>query len=160
MDDSHAGGYQYRLAPLTDAPLTEADFQKMPLEFVGKQGLRWGGGPKFGGTELFFNATYVTEGTVPAGSAWVKNPIPLIGGDDGLPDPPGVPCFKPHCEEIAKCSHMGDAGQGTLEIVDYLRIPAGLKPGPYVLGWRWDCKYKLLARAAAFAPTCPPALDR
>ena len=57
---SHAGGYQYRLAPSTEAPLTEADFQKMPLAFVGKQGLRWGGGPRFGGTEIFFNATCTT----------------------------------------------------------------------------------------------------
>ena len=47
---SHAGGYQYRLAPLTSAPLTEAEFQKMPLAFVGKQGLRWGGGPRYGGS--------------------------------------------------------------------------------------------------------------
>ena len=26
------------------------------------------------------------------------------------------------------------------EIVDRIKIPAGLKPGDYVLGWRWDCE--------------------
>ena len=25
-------------------------------------------------------------------------------------------------------------------IRDVVKIPAGLKPGPYVLGWRWDCE--------------------
>ena len=35
------GGYQYRLAP-AGSPLTEETFRKMPLAFVGQQGLRWG----------------------------------------------------------------------------------------------------------------------
>ena len=60
---NHAGGYQYRLAPAA-GPLTEAEFQKTPLEFVGEQGFRWGGGPAHGGSELFFNGTYVSTGTV------------------------------------------------------------------------------------------------
>ena len=75
IEANHAGGYQYRLAPRTPAPLTEAEFQKTPLAFVGKQGLRWRGGTKNGGTEIWFNATYVTQGTKPAGSAWAKNPV-------------------------------------------------------------------------------------
>ena len=29
----------------------------MPLRFVGPQGLRWSGGPKHGGKEIFFNGT-------------------------------------------------------------------------------------------------------
>lgn len=58
MQRSHAGGYLYRLAP-ADGPLTEEEFNKIPLEFVGKQGFRWGGGPAKGGKELFFNGTYV-----------------------------------------------------------------------------------------------------
>ena len=32
----HGGGYTYRLAP-ADEPLTEANFQKMPLKFLGKK---------------------------------------------------------------------------------------------------------------------------
>jgi len=75
IEANHAGGYLYRLAP-ADGPLTEETFQQIPLEFVGQQGFRWGGGPKNGGSELFFNGTYVSEGTVPAGSKWSLNPIP------------------------------------------------------------------------------------
>eukprot|EP01043_Picozoa_sp_COSAG02_P094072 COSAG02_NODE_30541_length_549_cov_0.817778_1_plen_95_part_10 len=71
--------------------------QRTPLSFVGYQGLRWGGGPAHGGTEIFFRGTYVSEGTTPAGSVWAQNPIPLTAGDDGLPDdaPSGTPVFKP-----------------------------------------------------------------
>jgi hypothetical protein len=41
--------YQYRLAPAA-GPLNEETFGKTPLPFVGKQGLRWKGGPSKGGT--------------------------------------------------------------------------------------------------------------
>ena len=37
---NHAGGYQYRLCPATEG-LSEACFQKTPLEFVGQQKFRW-----------------------------------------------------------------------------------------------------------------------
>eukprot|EP01045_Picozoa_sp_COSAG04_P020754 COSAG04_NODE_2161_length_4653_cov_10.099473_4_plen_83_part_00 len=39
-----------------DGPLTEEEFNKIPLEFVGQQGFRWGGGPAKGGSELFLYA--------------------------------------------------------------------------------------------------------
>ena len=48
----------------------------MPLEFVGQQGFRWGGGPAHGGSEHFYNGTYVDVGTVPKGSKWSLNPVP------------------------------------------------------------------------------------
>jgi hypothetical protein len=91
LPQNHAGGYQYRLAPATGS-LTEAEFQKTPLTFVGQQGFRWGGGPAHGGSELFFNGTYVTEGTVPAGSMWSQNPVPRESG------------FAPHCADPSMCS--------------------------------------------------------
>jgi hypothetical protein len=134
---SDGGGYQYRLAP-ADGPLTEETFGKIPLPFVGKQGLRWKGGPAHGGTEIFFNGTYVTEGTVPAGSAWSRNPIPR---NDMHQTGEG---FAPPCAafgmDTSMCEGMEDGEGGaepTLEIVDRVMIPKGLKPGPYVLGWRW-----------------------
>ncbi len=34
----------------------------------------------------------------------------------------------------------GSSAQPNLEIVDRVRIPDGLAPGEYVLGWRWDCE--------------------
>ena len=67
---NHGGGYQYRLCPKSEN-LTEECFQKMPLEFVGLQGFEWGDG-----TVVFFEGTYVSEGTIPAGSTWAMNPVP------------------------------------------------------------------------------------
>jgi hypothetical protein len=45
-----------------------------------------------------------------------------------------------------------------VEIVDIVRIPAGLKAGKYVLGWRWDCgESTLVARfSLAFLAFSPP----
>ena len=124
----------------------------MPLRFVGPQGLRWSGGPKHGGKEIFFNGTstqclspvtfpimqepfdgagtYVTEGTTPAGSQWSRCPIPR---NDMHQTGRG---FAPPCMQFgmpaAMCQGMED-GQGgaepTLEIVDRVLIPEGTPPG-------------------------------
>merc|ERR1719181_2553423 len=73
---NHGGGYQYRLCPASE-PLTEACFQKMPLEFVReKHALRWNNG-----TTYPIRGVFVDEGTVPAGSTWARNPIPRIDFD-------------------------------------------------------------------------------
>ena len=79
-------------------PLDEATFNKMPLEFVGQQGFRWAGGPKNGGTELFYNGTYVSEDTIPAGSTWVVNPVPRNDwtGQHGV-----ASGFEPHCQVVS-----------------------------------------------------------
>jgi hypothetical protein len=131
IEANHAGGYLYRLAP-ADGPLNEDTFNKMPLPFVGQQGFRWGGGPKNGGEEFFFDATYVSEGTIPEGSVWVTNPMPRDS------------TVKPKCTETDhyKCSGMidGQEADPTLEIVDRILIPHSTPPGDYVLGWRWDCE--------------------
>ena len=132
IEANHAGGYLYRLAP-AGGPLTEAAFNKIPLEFVGEQGFRWGGGPAHGGTEHFFNGTYVSAGTVPAGSKWSLNPVPR--NDHGGAQPA-------KCPEPKRCTGMTDGQNAVpdLEIVDRVMIPKGLKPGAYVLGWRWGAK--------------------
>merc|ERR1711973_211912 len=134
---NHGGGYQYRLCPLKNN-LTEERFQKMPLDFVGQQGFVWADG-----SEFWFNGTYVTEGTVPAGSKWAMNPIPRNDtANTGK-------SFPPRCQEIpdcgstevnSKCRCSGMWGPYDLLIVDILQIPASLAPGNYVLGWRWDCE--------------------
>ena len=62
---------EWRIAPAS-GPLTEATFQKMPLPFEGKSSLRWGGKT---GKQMYFDATYVSEGTTPAGSTWAMNPL-------------------------------------------------------------------------------------
>lgn len=150
---NHGGGYAYRLAP-AEAPLTEETFRKMALDFTGNSILRWGGNKD---TQLEFNTTEkgweTREGTVPAGSTWRKNPIP-----SGLWQREGAQ-FEPVCEEseecrattarfeggrqgVCKCSGFSNGGLllPNLEIVDAVSIPATLKPGRYVLQWRWDCE--------------------
>jgi len=135
IQSNHGGGYQYRLCPKSSS-LTEECFQQMPLEFVGKQSFRWGDG-----TQIWFEGTYVSEGTIPKGSTWAMNPIPR---NDTMQTGQS---FKPRCEEIPNCGSKlvkstclcsGMWGPYNLEIVDMLQIPKTLKPGDYVLGWRLD----------------------
>jgi len=59
-----------------------------------------------------------------------KHPGNLVGPDGAKhPEVEGAyPC---------ECSGWGVGDLHQLEIVDKLRIPAGLKAGDYVLGWRW-----------------------
>ena len=63
-------GYNYRLCPANNpAGLTEECFQSHHLNFVGESMLRWGG---VAGKRKLFNATIVSDGTVPQGSTWVR----------------------------------------------------------------------------------------
>lgn len=148
----------YRLAP-ADGPLTEENFGKLALDFVGNSTLRWDGDRS---TQITFNTTAkgweTNVGTIPAGSMWRKNPIP-----SGLWQREG-PSYKPVCEEsqaclqglaefrgysgyemgVCKCSGWS-SGPGSpllpnLEVVDTVLIPKSTKPGKYVLQWRWDCE--------------------
>ena len=151
---SHGGGYSYRLCPANHT-LDEECFQRTPLRFIGQQSMRWGG---VGGEQIFFNGTYVSEGTTPAGSMWSKLPIPRAPWewDDCI----GGMSFEPMCEESPECAGAtASAGwpaknglDGTmmckcsgrdlpaLEVVDRVAIPADLPAGEWVLGWRWDCE--------------------
>ena len=152
---NHGGGYAYRLAP-ADQPMTEENFIKLPLDFVGNSVLRWDGNVS---TQLEFNSAAkgweTSVGTVPRGSTWRKNPIP-----SGLWEREGA-SFEPVCEESKECidvfttSNQGGDKQGlcrcsgysnggpllpNVEIVDLIKIPEKLAPGKYVLQWRWDCE--------------------
>merc|ERR1712096_567949 len=104
--------------------------------------LRWGG--VNGQTEVI-NGTYISEGTLPKGSTWAMNPIPCHQS--------GTPTFSPKCKEDPRCrpntadsqycrcsGDIANYGPYNLEIVDVVMVPAGLPPGEYVLGWRWDCE--------------------
>ena len=104
-------------------------------------GLRWGGGPAHGGSELFFDRVNVTVGTVPIGSMWAQNPIPREGG------------FPPHCSNPKMCAGNRPASSGDLLIVDRVLIPKGLAPGAYVLGWR-------CAHARIYYTIYPPGRPR
>jgi len=144
LSAQHGGGYAYRMAP-ADGPLTEEEFRKLPLDMVGPGILRWGGDKS---TQLEFNATRVNIGTVPEGSTWTRSPIPR-GPDQWEQE---GPAFEPHCQESADCLNLKSEScrcSGSvnsrlmvpnLDIVDVVKIPANLKPGQYVLQWRWDCE--------------------
>ena len=105
----------------------------MPLDFIGQQSLRYSNGQ-----QIWFNGTYVTEGTTPKGSTWSRNPIPRndIGGS-GVGFAP--PCLA-YGLDASQCQGEGDGGTALVnfEIVDRIVIPAGTPPGAYVLGWRWS----------------------
>ena len=65
----HGGGYNYRLCPSNNpAGLTEQCFQSHHLKFAGESMLRWGG---VDGKRKLYNATIVSDGTIPQGSTWV-----------------------------------------------------------------------------------------
>jgi len=147
----HGGGYSYRLCPANDTlGLTEACFQKYPLKFnhSRRSSLRWGG---VEGKQIWFDAVYVSDGTHPVGSEWAKMPIPA--GPWGYVLHGAT--FLPMCQEPAECVAAVDknppfmtcqcSGDGigdipTLEIIDYVELPASLNQGDWVLSWRWDCE--------------------
>jgi len=172
LENHHGGGYQYRLCP-ADEPLTEACFQKTPLDFVaGQQGIVFKGAAS--GSWFPVEADYVTEGVHPAGSMWARIPVPtsalgprcLPGANDtvetpnacedwehGLVDGPCKPCPGTAGSDCSRCDNhwKGETsftppcpgcygGKHTQAIRDVVKIPATLKPGKYVLGWRWDCE--------------------
>ena len=47
------------------------------------------------------------------------------------------------------------------QVVDTVKIPAGLKPGKYVLGWRWDCEVNARnsPRVSSFHAICLDPAD-
>ena len=66
----HGGGYQFRLCP-NSPHLTEACFQSHPLPFASNfSTLEWADG-----VQQRIPATRVSEGTLPAGGTWSKNPL-------------------------------------------------------------------------------------
>lgn len=175
MRYNHGGGYQYRLCP-ADEPLTEACFQRMPLDFVkAEHKLLWNNGSLIAvlGEEhgIFVSGVGVTFG--PPGSTWARNPVPRVNTDNrGLENEKGCNqtgfqggrnnpiCqqFKALCPEDTgtypmcsptqgwPCSYDG-SGQGACSgdwtagvIADKVVVPKALKPGKYVLGWRYDCE--------------------
>jgi len=80
----------------------------------------------------------VRDGVEPAGSTWAMNPLPYSNQD-------AEPEFQPPCAETVDRT-KSDTGRCSgrdpfnTNIVDALRVPAGLSPGPYVLQLRWDCE--------------------
>ena len=68
-----------------------------------------------------------------------QNPVPrTTTHEDQTGD--GYPANCPNTDD-APCvgaDNGFDPVSSTLEIIDHVVIPAGLTPGQWVLGWRWD----------------------
>ena len=158
LQANHGGGYSYRLCPESQ-PTTEACFQAHHLPFANKlSAFRWGGINTEEPLE-YFNATELSGNvTTPAGSTWRMDPIPSAVNGAQFRFGHG---FEPRCKAdrenpdcnlagrpLCKCS--GAMISSPVEIVDQLQLPAGLAPGPYLLGWRWDCE------VTSPPPTHPP----
>jgi len=145
LQANHGGGYSYRLCPL-GSKLDEDCFKQTPLDFVGQSALRWGGKE---GKKLMFNATRVMS---PEGSMWSKNPVPRSWRDKqgnwgkGSNQHQTGEGFDPVCIDQGEdptgkaYSCTSEWGPYNMEMVDMVQIPANLKPGPYVVGFRWDCE--------------------
>ena len=128
------GGYQFRLCPLEEE-LTEACFQRTPVPFASEtQRIT------FKDREERISGTFVSEGTLPPGSTWAMNPIPMCGQENGIRPgnvhtcPGGAPGNWTNFPYPA----AGTSNITSFTIGDTLRIPASVKAGEYVLGWRWD----------------------
>eukprot|EP00746_Dinoflagellata_sp_MGD_P030095 gnl/MRDRNA2_/MRDRNA2_17129_c0_seq1.p1 gnl/MRDRNA2_/MRDRNA2_17129_c0~~gnl/MRDRNA2_/MRDRNA2_17129_c0_seq1.p1 ORF type:complete len:399 (+),score=55.23 gnl/MRDRNA2_/MRDRNA2_17129_c0_seq1:54-1199(+) len=136
---NHGGGYQYRLCPKSE-PLTEECFRKTPLKFEGPQTLRWKDG-----SEENITGTYVSGDSVPDGSMWARNPLPVTPTPE-FPAPcksgasPPVRAPKAEGEYGTDPGHCAGAWPTSVIIMDKVRVPADLPLGEYVLGWRWDCE--------------------
>lgn len=117
------------------------DVFQTPLPFAGNgiQKLRFKGG-----REESFNATYLNTGTLPVGSTWAMNPIPMCCPDN-------APCTITNVHTCSSVAHStvpvfpfptksGNGAVRDFSIVDTVRIPEGVSPGKYVLQWRWDAE--------------------
>jgi len=118
---NHGGGYQYRLCP-SGGDQTEQCFQNTPLEFHGNT--TWVQVADRSSTRVATAAVRVTEGTVPAGSTWARNPLPNEPDWPEWPPPGGY------------WGHQNIP----FNIFDRVKVPAHLAAGTYSLSWRWDCE--------------------
>merc|ERR1719150_983030 len=156
---NHGGGYAYRLCRVPDdgdmTKLTEECFQAGHLDFADDYSwIQWGSNKE---DSLKFKATRSNNGTFPKGSTWTRDPIPACGSPDGgvftesgnnCDNADGMTQFEP---PVPGVQGFGTYYAGTFEkpinghsfaftIGDTLQIPKNIKPGKYVLSWRWDCE--------------------
>jgi len=168
VENNHGGGYSYRLCP-ADQPLTEACFQAHQLEFdpdghgivvqngtvlpvkgnflaegTFPVGSMWAAIPipPAGLGPRCLPGPNDTSSTPNGCQPWEKEvaqggpctPCPETPGSDcSRCDNSNTPAFPAPCEGCFGNTHAR-------AIRDVVKIPQGLKPGKYVLGWRWDCE--------------------
>lgn len=167
---NHGGGYAYRLCPveerLTEACFQSPSAQ---LEFVpGQQALRFANGTRLPIGGRYVSTGTHPAGSMWARNPLpprclgngCKTDHPCVpcpgtpGSDCTTCDNTPEPSFPPPCDEgdmPGLCSgNQGGpvnvtaahfyTGVSPAVVVDVLRVPATLRPGRYVLGWRLDCE--------------------
>lgn len=123
--------------------LTEECFQKTVLDFAGDtQWVQYGADTS---TRKGFPALRTKTGTFPAGSQWTRNPIPACKGYGGGAPAAGGRCTGPQfTPPLPGLYGFGLPGVGesafTFSVIDKLQLPASIKPGAYVLSFRYDCE--------------------
>ena len=64
-----------------------------------------------------------------------------IGSDCSRCDNNGTPAWTPFCDAAQGFAGVGGGDKaGHVAALDTVKVPAGLKPGRYVLGFRYDCE--------------------
>lgn len=167
--NNHGGGYSYRLCPF-EQPLTEACFQEHPLDFVrNQQAVVFPNGTTFPVKGTFVNRGTLPEGStwamIPMPGTWL-GPRCLPGTNDSnvtvpyackpwentLVDGPCEPCPRTDGSDCSRCDNndipsfeppcpgcFGIDWNG-YSVRDMVHVPKTLKPGKYVLGFRYDCE--------------------
>ena len=70
---------------------------------------------------------------------WMRNPVPRSNHNDPQTGK-GYPAYCPNGADqpCVGAQNGATSPAAILEIIDHVVIPADLKPGQWVLGWRWD----------------------
>lgn len=167
VENNHGGGYSYRLCPF-GANLTEECFQSIPLDFVtDQQGIVFQNGSvlpiqgKFvsQGTHpvgsmwsrIPIPSTWLGPRCIPGPNDTATTPNKCLHGEATNEDGPCVPCPQTPGSDCSRCDNNGkpafpppcDECMGNTHshgIRDVVKVPGHLRPGRYVLGWRYDCE--------------------
>jgi len=167
LENNHGGGYSWRLCPAGE-PLTEACFQKHQLDFVqDQQGIVFKNGTVQLIKGTFITEGTHPAGSMwakmPIPADWLgPRCLPGPNDTDSTPnkcekwentnvDGPCVPCPQSHGSDCSRCDNgatpsFPDPIPGVRgcdhhhAIRDMVHVPAAMKPGKYVLNWRWDCE--------------------
>ena len=166
---NHAGGYYYRLCPADEA-LTEECFERTPVPFEGTETfIRVKSGKESAVKAVFLSKGTHPAGSVWKMNPVPECCPGASDAEAGACEKEGYTCGSYTKDETGrKCgAHTcgADSGMGKsvpafpwptddrsapptgvepkFAIVDRLRLPPDLKPGHWVLGWRWDCEVRM-----------------
>eukprot|EP00911_Craspedida_sp_UC1_P002603 UC1_evm2s1927 len=169
VENNHGGGYSYRLCPVGE-PLTEACFQKHQLDFVtteqaivardgtmtrikGKFVTEGTNPPGSMWSPIPIPTSALGPRCIPGPNDTATTPYACQPWEKGLVNGPCEPCPGTPGSDCSRCDNMWNGvpsfpppcpgcigSDHHHSIRDVVVIPAGLKPGKYVLGWRYDCE--------------------